>query len=150
MAAFGLTGQPKSFSSDICNNTIALTLPFNYRDYVKIHRKIAPYSSRIIARTLVEADRRLERHRRFVRRMENAKALSIQRIKDLPRNATIRKEYVKCGRNSCEKPHGPYYYAYWKERVSSSDNTSATIWKLKKKYIGSYLPKTGLGDKGSR
>jgi hypothetical protein len=36
--------------------------------------------------------------------------------------------------------HGPYYYAYWKERISGCDNQSATVWKLKKKYIGSYLP----------
>ena len=82
----------------------------------------------------------MEHHRKFVRRMESAKTSSIQRSKDLPGNATIRKEYVKCGRESCEMSHGPYYYAYWKERISSSDNQSAPVWKLKKKYIGSYLP----------
>ena len=43
----------------------------------------------------------------------------------IPKNATIRQEYVKCGKFECEKIHGPYYYAYWKEKG-----------KLKKKYIG--------------
>jgi hypothetical protein len=123
-------------------------LPFNYSDYVKAHKKIAPITSRIIARTLVEVDRRMEHHRRFIKRMKEAKALCIQRFNGLPRNATIRKEYVKCGRDSCEMSHGPYYYAYWKERISSSDNKSATVWKLKKKYIGSYLPETGDGTNG--
>ncbi|MGA9317236.1 MAG: hypothetical protein WBV84_04190 [Nitrososphaeraceae archaeon] len=42
--------------------------------------------------------------------------------------------------DNCEMFHGSYYYAYWKERISSNDNQSATVWKLKKKYIGSYLP----------
>lgn len=71
--------------------------------------------------------------------MKDAEESSIQRFKGLPGNATIRREYVKCGKDSCEMSHGPYYYAYWKERISS-DNPSATVWKLKKKYIGSYLP----------
>jgi len=44
----------------------------------------------------------------------------------LPRNATIRKEYVKCGKVHCSRcRHGPYYYAYWGEKG-----------RLKKKYIG--------------
>ena len=81
--------------------------------------------------------------------MKDAETSSIQRLNDLPTNATIRKEYIKCGKNGCEVSHGPYYYAYWKERISSSDNQPVTIWKLKKKYIGSYLPETGRGDKGS-
>jgi hypothetical protein len=85
-------------------------------------------------------DRRLERHRRFIKRTDEARELSVQRFNDLPGNATIRKEYVKCGKDSCEISHGPYYYAYWKERISSSDNQSSPIWKLKKKYIGTYLP----------
>jgi hypothetical protein len=118
----------------------SITLPFNYSDYVRAHKEIAPFTSRIIARTLIEADRRMDHHRRFVKRMENARTSSIQRFNNLPKNATIRKEYVKCGRECCEMLHGPYYYAYWKERISSSANQSATIWKLKKKYIGSYLP----------
>ncbi len=47
--------------------------------------------------------------------------------KSLPVNVTIRREYVKCGKNSCKKcKHGPYYYGYWREKNG----------KLKKKYIG--------------
>jgi hypothetical protein len=30
-------------------------------------------------------------------------------------NATIRRQYVKCGKPQCQKKHGPYPYAYWKE-----------------------------------
>ena len=41
--------------------------------------------------------------------MKDAKALTIQRFKAVPENATIRKEYIKCGKNSCEMSHGPYY-----------------------------------------
>ena len=43
---------------------------------------------------------------------------------------------MKCGKNDCEKPHGPYYYAYWKERIFIDDDKSATCWKTKKKYVG--------------
>jgi hypothetical protein len=49
----------------------------------------------------VEADRMMEHPKRSIKRMEDAKTSSIQRFKELPGNATIRKEYVKCGRDSC-------------------------------------------------
>jgi hypothetical protein len=44
---------------------------------------------------------------------------------EIPPNATIRLEYVKCGDPDCENPHGPYLYAYWKQDK-----------KLKKRYVG--------------
>ena len=29
---------------------------------------------------------------------------------------TYRQEWVRCGRDNCSKcPHGPYWYAYWRE-----------------------------------
>jgi hypothetical protein len=52
------------------------------------------------------------------------------RSKSIPKNATIRKEYVNCKKPDCyHKKHGPYYYAYWKDPETK---------KLKKKYIGRY------------
>src|SRR5215831_7148455 len=44
---------------------------------------------------------------------------------EIPPNATIRQEYVKCGDPDCENSHGPYLYAYWKHDK-----------KLIKKYVG--------------
>ncbi|HET7146975.1 MAG TPA: hypothetical protein VFI73_00605 [Candidatus Nitrosopolaris sp.] len=48
---------------------------------------------------------------------------------DIPENATIREEYVKCSNSACQKckidGHGPYLYAYWKRDK-----------KLKKRYVG--------------
>ena len=47
---------------------------------------------------------------------------------EIPPNATIRQEYVKCGNPDCQNSHGPYLYAYWKEDK-----------KLKKRYVGKNL-----------
>jgi hypothetical protein len=44
---------------------------------------------------------------------------------EIPLNATIRQEYVKCGNPDCQKQHGPYLYAYWKQDK-----------KLEKRYVG--------------
>jgi hypothetical protein len=44
---------------------------------------------------------------------------------EIPPNATIRQEYVKCGDPDCQNQHGPYLYAYWKEDK-----------KLNKRYVG--------------
>ena len=67
-----------------------------------------------------------------VRALDNkdrSKKLACQaRSKLIPKNATIRKEYVKCKKPDCYyERHGPYYYAYWKDPETK---------KLKKKYIG--------------
>lgn len=48
----------------------------------------------------------------------------------IPENATIRQEYITCGKVNCEKQHGPYLYAYWKEKENH---------KLKKIYVGKSL-----------
>jgi hypothetical protein len=51
---------------------------------------------------------------------------SKNRFESVPANATVREENVRCKKYTCYTcPHGPYYYAYWKENG-----------KLKKKYIG--------------
>jgi hypothetical protein len=44
---------------------------------------------------------------------------------EIPPNATLRQEYVKCGNHDCQNSHGPYLYAYWKQDK-----------KLKKRYVG--------------
>ncbi len=50
----------------------------------------------------------------------------------MPKNATIREEFIKCGKDICNLcPHGPYYYAYWKDKTKD-DNKS----KLRKRYLG--------------
>jgi hypothetical protein len=52
------------------------------------------------------------------------------RSKTVPKNATIRKEFVKCKKPNCyRQQHGPYYYAYWKDPETR---------RLKKRYIGSH------------
>jgi hypothetical protein len=47
---------------------------------------------------------------------------------EIPPNATIRQEYVKCGNPDCQNSHGPYLYAYWKQDK-----------KLNKRYVGKNL-----------
>ncbi len=54
----------------------------------------------------------------------------------LPKNASIREEFIKCGKDACNLcPHGPYYYAYWKEKTKDNQN------KLRKKYLGTSDPR---------
>ena len=43
---------------------------------------------------------------------------------------TYRQELVRCGKERCRScPHGPYWYAYWKEEG-----------RTRKRYIGRHLP----------
>ena len=46
------------------------------------------------------------------------------------RKVTYRQEHVRCGRDNCTRcPHGPYWYAYWREEG-----------RLRSRYIGKDLP----------
>jgi hypothetical protein len=47
---------------------------------------------------------------------------------EIPQNATIRQEFIRCGDPDCQNQHGPYLYAYWKQDK-----------KLKKRYVGKNL-----------
>lgn len=52
---------------------------------------------------------------------------------------TYRYEYVKCGKKTCRRcPHGPYWYAYWREGGF-----------LRKRYIGKTRPDKVLEDVGT-
>jgi hypothetical protein len=43
---------------------------------------------------------------------------------------TYRQEHVRCGKRGCTRcPHGPYWYAYWREDG-----------RLRSRYIGKTLP----------
>jgi hypothetical protein len=56
---------------------------------------------------------------------ENMSFPLMNEMQEIPPNATIRREYIRCGRPDCQKLHGPYLYAYWKQGK-----------KLMKRYVG--------------
>ena len=86
-----------------------------------------------LERVLEHANKTAEKSQKLIDKIESTKQSSIIRAKSIPVNATIRKEYVKCGKVLCyHGNHGPYYYAYWKDPETK---------KLKKKYIGTDMPK---------
>jgi hypothetical protein len=72
----------------------------------------------------------------LVAKMKSKKEIIKRNSKRIPENATIREEYVRCGKDFCLKcEHGPYYYAYWRDKSG----------KLKKKYIGRNNPRDRTG-----
>lgn len=82
---------------------------------------------------LAHANKTIEKSNRFINKIKSREIACSNRAKLIPENATIRKEYVKCGKVPCYHiKHGPYYYAYWKDSKTK---------QLKKKYIGTHIPK---------
>lgn len=69
-------------------------------------------------------------------KMNSKRQVANGNSKVIPKNATIRKDYVKCGKEFCLRcEHGPYYYAYWRDESG----------KLNKKYIGRNDPRERTG-----
>jgi hypothetical protein len=89
------------------------------------------YKSSSLQKLLAKANKTTERATKFINKIKSRQLACVSRAKSIPENATIRKEYIKCGKEFCELKHGPYYYAYWKNPES----------KKLKKYIGDHMPK---------
>jgi hypothetical protein len=85
-----------------------------------------------LQKLLANANKTIEKSTKFLNKIKSKQLSCSIRAKSIPENATIRKEYIKCGKEMCELKHGPYYYAYWKDPGSK---------KLKKKHIGDHMPK---------
>ena len=84
-----------------------------------------------LEKVLAHAKKTAEKSRKFIDKIESKKQSSTSRARSVPENATIRQEYIKCGKKPCyHGKHGPYYYAYWKDHETK---------KLRKKYIGTYM-----------
>jgi hypothetical protein len=86
----------------------------------------------LLQKTLVNANKAIEKSTNFINKIKSRQLACANRVKSIPENATIRKEYIKCAKEICQHQHGPYFYAYWKDPESR---------KLKKKYIGDHMPK---------
>ena len=77
-----------------------------------------------------EGNRLIARAQALDNKEKSIKLACQSRSKLIPKNATIREEFVKCKKPNCyRQQHGPYYYAYWKDPETK---------RLKKRYIGSY------------
>jgi len=80
-----------------------------------------------------ELDRVMERAQSDINKFKEMETRQSKIDSTLPANHAIREEFVKCGKEFClQCPHGPYYYAYWKD---------STTKKLKKKYLGVIDPR---------
>jgi hypothetical protein len=84
-----------------------------------------------LQKLLEDANKTTEKATNFLNKIKSRHLAYANRSNSIPENATVRKEYIKCGKELCELKHGPYYYAYWKDPESK---------KLKKKYIGNHMP----------
>jgi hypothetical protein len=81
---------------------------------------------------LASGDRQIARSKRFLDNIQSQETTSKRNYTNVPSNATVKEERIRCGKSCLMCPHGPYYYAYWKEDDG----------KLKKKYIGTKYEET--------
>jgi hypothetical protein len=129
-----ISGQMKSFLDDLeRNSTLDWSKPLFFRS--------SNNGSTSFQKVVASANKTLSKAQKLIDRIESAEQTSRINAELVPSNATIRKEYVRCGKRGCEnEPHGPYYYAYWKEEMMTNAAKSACRKKLKKKYIGTRHP----------
>ncbi len=66
-----------------------------------------------------------------IKKFKETENSSKNRLNSIPKNATIREDLIKCGKVNCNLcPHGPYYYAYFKDKTNNNKS------RLRKKYLG--------------
>ena len=69
---------------------------------------------------------------RSIAKIKSEGITSINNSRHLPNTATIKKEYVRCGKLDCPSKHVPYYYAYLKKnRKTHKKHTVDIILQLR-------------------
>jgi hypothetical protein len=62
-----------------------------------------------LQKLLAKANKTTERPTKFINKIKSRQLACANRAKSIPENATIRKEYIKCGKQMCELRHGPCF-----------------------------------------
>jgi hypothetical protein len=120
-------------SSQLLSSELASVYKDNSRrPSIDFNKPLFGYKRSSLQKLLTKVNKTTERATKFINKIKSRQLACVSRAKSIPENATIRKEYIKCGKEMCQYKHGPYYYAYWKDPESK---------KLKKKYIGDHMPK---------
>jgi secreted Zn-dependent insulinase-like peptidase len=70
------------------------------------------HKSSSLQKLLAKANKTTERATKFLNNIKSSQLACANRAKSIPENATIRKEYIKCGKEFCELKHGPYYITF--------------------------------------
>jgi hypothetical protein len=113
---------------------------FPERTYINLESDLGKKWSNIIKLDFIpessykvfsDASKTIGKSRSFFTRLNRLRETSRKNYESVPENATIRREYINCGNYSCRRcKHGPYYYAYWRDKG-----------KRYKKYLGKYDPR---------
>ena len=61
-----------------------------------------------LQKVLENANKAIGKSTKFINKIKSRQIAYAKRAKSIPENATIRKEYIKCGKEICEQKHGPY------------------------------------------
>lgn len=61
-----------------------------------------------LQKLLKNANKTTEKATNFLNKIKSRKVAYANRSKSIAKNATIRKEYIKRGKDACEDKHGPY------------------------------------------
>ncbi|MGA8914312.1 MAG: hypothetical protein WB443_15820, partial [Nitrososphaeraceae archaeon] len=61
-----------------------------------------------LQKVLENANKAIGKSTKFINKIKSRQIAYAKRAKSRPENATIRKEYIKCGKEICEQKHGPY------------------------------------------
>ena len=120
----------RSYFNELASSSLYKEI--NRKTLLDWNKPLFGHKSSSFQKVLANANRTTERATKFINKIKSRQLACANRAKLIPENATIRKEYISCGKEICQHKHGPYYYAYWKDPESK---------KLKKKYIGDHMPK---------
>jgi hypothetical protein len=135
------SNNDNSSSQSHFNKLASLYNDNNRKSVVDWDKPLFGHTHTSLQKVLENANKTIEKSTRFINKIKSRQLACANRAKSIPKNATIRKEYIKCGKEICQHKHGPYYYAYWKDPESK---------KLKKKYIGDHVQKNEESSGGHK
>jgi hypothetical protein len=104
-----------SNSTSYFNELVSFYKENDRKTLLEWNKPLFEHKSSSLQKLLAKANKTTEKATKFINKIKSRQLACANRAKSIPENATIRKEYIKCGKEMCELKHGPYYYAYWKD-----------------------------------
>ena len=135
-----------SSSQSYFNELASLYKENSKKPLLDLNKPLFGHKHTSLEKVLANANKAIEESTKFINKIKSRQLACVNRAKSIPENATIRKEYIKCGKEICEQKHGSYYYAYWKDpeskkclrnfsfinSLSVSEKSTISIWGYRK------------------
>jgi hypothetical protein len=90
----------RSYFNELASSSLYKEI--NRKTLLDLNKPLFGYKRTSFQKVLANTNKAIERSNKFINKIKSKQLACAIRAKSIPENATIRKEYIKCGKEICE------------------------------------------------